>query len=194
MLFLKKNLVKIEIFNTITHQKCNKTWTGDCFLEIFEEIKAQNLNLTTLKQILASFEAYLNQILKKILLLFLSFLLLLSQQKKFHCCHVATWTCLVLKELTEWRINFKRHWFLAFDVIMQPSLETSFYCTIVLILEYCDLIKFITSLAQYGTHMYYVRSRDNQLHSTLHMCVFSKYDFEGYKLQSALKMKKKNVQ
>ena len=82
------------------HQKCNKTWTGDCFLEIFEEIKAQNLNLTTLKQILASFEAYLNQILKKILLLFLSFLLLLSQQKKFHCCHVATkfyttkWTCL----------------------------------------------------------------------------------------------------
>ena len=38
--------------------------------------------------------------------------------------------------------------------------------------------------------MYYVRSRDNQLHSTLHMCVFSKYDFEGYKLQSALKMKK----
>ena len=100
MLFLKKNLVKIEIFNTITHQKCNKTWTGDCFLEIFEEIKAQNLNLTTLKQILASFEAYLNQILKKILLLFLSFLLLLSQQKKFHCCHVATkfyttkWTCL----------------------------------------------------------------------------------------------------
>ena len=101
MLFLKKNLVKIEIFNTIMHQKCNKTWTGDCFLEIFEEIKAQNLNLTTLKQILASFEAYLNQILKKILLLFLSFLLLLSQQKKFHCCHVATkfyttkWTCLI---------------------------------------------------------------------------------------------------
>ena len=45
-------------------------------------------------------------------------------------------------------------------------------------------------LAQYGTLMYYVRSRDNQLHSTLHMCVFSKYDFEGYKLQSALKMKK----
>ena len=52
-------------------------------------------------------------------------------------------------------------------------------------------------LAQYGTLMYYVRSRDNQLHSTLHMCVFSKYDFEGYKLQSALKWKnyaKKNVE
>ena len=38
-LSVNKNLLKIEIFEKITHQKCNKTQTGGYFFLIFEEIK-----------------------------------------------------------------------------------------------------------------------------------------------------------